>query len=165
MDGKAKESLASVTILSDYRGNQTSTSKITYESTRNVKIPSNNNSILIDKGTITLEKSQRMSTNQTSYSSTEIDSKLGLVNQKIEHNQEKMALIVSNALDKIGDKIAHLETNLDKKLSDFKAEIFGFLIISLLVPFLTVMIPIINESIKDMNSRNSLVAPANNQSK
>jgi hypothetical protein len=99
------------------------------------------------------------------YSKTEIDSKFDVVNQKIEHNQEKMELIVSTALDKIGGKIAHLETTLDKNLSAFKAEIFGFVIFALLVPFLTLMVPIITESIKDMNSRNSLAAPADNQSK
>jgi hypothetical protein len=118
---------------------------------------------IINSGTI---KERKPYTDMSeAYSKTEIDSKLDLVNQKVEHNQEKMEFIVSQALDKIGDKIALLETSLDKKLSDFKAEIFGFLIIAILVPFLTVMVPIISESIKDINSRNSLVAPADNQSK
>jgi hypothetical protein len=116
-----------------------------------------------------------MSINQTTYSSTEIDSKLDLINQKVEHSQEKLELIISNAMDKIGDKIAHLETgidskiahletNIDKKLSDFKANIFAYLIAALLVPFLTVMIPIIIQSINTAVPEKLITAP-NNQPK
>jgi hypothetical protein len=117
MDGKAKEPLASVTALSDYKDNRTYTSKITYESTRNI---TTNNPILIDKGTITLEKSQDMSINQTSYSSTEIDSKFDLVNQKIEHNQKTMELILSNGLNEIKSQI---KSELDVFKSDINGEV------------------------------------------
>ncbi|MFZ4085340.1 MAG: hypothetical protein ACOYK1_07400 [Vampirovibrionia bacterium] len=181
MDGHGKELIASVTALSSYKDSRTCKSETIHQTTGNITTGNsitmslNDNSILTDKGIITLEKSQHMSINQTTYSSTEIDSKLDLINQKVEHSQEKLELIISNAMDKIGDKIAHLETgidskiahletNIDKKLSDFKANIFAYLIAALLVPFLTVMIPTIIQSINTAVPEKLITAP-NNQPK
>jgi hypothetical protein len=86
------------------------------------------------------------------YSKTEIDSKFDVVNQKIEHNQEKMELIVSKAMDNISYQITSLDKNLDtsvkllekqidSKLSKIESKALYYVVGSLLVPILLVAAP------------------------
>jgi hypothetical protein len=86
------------------------------------------------------------------YSKTEVDSKLDLVNQKIEHNQEKMELIVSKAMDNISYQITSLDKNLDtsvkllekqidSKLSKIESKALYYVVGSLLVPIVLVAAP------------------------
>lgn len=54
------------------------------------------------------------------YSKTEIDSKIDLVNQKIEHNQKTMELILLNGLNEIKSQI---KSELDVFKSDINGEV------------------------------------------
>jgi hypothetical protein len=86
------------------------------------------------------------------YSKTEIDFKFDLVNQKVDHNQEKMELIISKAMDNISYQITNLdkkfdtsvrllEEQVDSKLSKIESKLLYYVIGSLLVPLLVVVAP------------------------
>jgi gas vesicle protein len=70
------------------------------------------------KGTIKLE--ENLENMAEPYSQTEIDIKFDLVNQKIEHNQKTMELILSNGLNEIKSQI---KSELDVFKSDINGEV------------------------------------------
>lgn len=90
------------------------------------------------------------------YTKTETDSKLDNINQRIEHNQEKIELIVSKAMDnityqitnfnnsldtKIDSSVKLLEEQIDSKLSKIESKVLYYVVGSLLVPLLVVVAP------------------------
>ena len=115
----------------------------------------NNKGTISDKDVISPKKelnsaeTESLNNMEQAYTKTEIDSKLENVNQRIEHNQEKIELILSNGLEGIKSEIkSELEvfkTGVNKEVSNLKS-VIG----SMIVPFALMIAPIVMELVSSM---------------
>ena len=115
----------------------------------------NNKGTISDKDVISPKKelnsaeTESLNNMEQAYTKTEIDSKLENVNQRIEHNQEKIELILSNGLEGIKSEIkSELEvfkTGVNKEVSNLK-----WVIGSMIVPFALMIAPIVMELVSSM---------------